>query len=292
MIYLKLLVNKFHLLLLPPILLSALIDYKVSTNPSYLNFILLFAASFLMVSLALAFRKLKEIRRFQPLKIMLQNSDIVTSGSQPNQITILAIISCIIFIILTIGLYLSTKSGATFFFIGIISFIFVVLAFMPRLNLFDKTYGTLYSALFLGSILFLASNQFVSANFDMYLNYYSISMFSIVFLISSIEDLQRINTDFKDGKTTIASKIGVKSYRKIVLLVSLLAYILQIFLVILTLNVWHLIPLFSVTIAANIFLKIWNRYGVKLNDVFAISVIFYYFHVLLIGVSVFASTKV
>lgn len=286
--YFKLAVNKYQLLILPPILISFALDYKSNSRSNWDLYSLFSINVFLLLSFAIILRKINNLRKFEPLKIILKDSKIETTEPDYKLITLAIILSGLLIASIFLGLYLSVRTNINLFTVGIIAVVFAFLAFLPKINLFNKVFGSIYTGIFLGGGIFYAAHFLSFSNLD----FESASYFSILsilaFLPSGIEDLQRINTDFKEDKKTLASVLGEKKYRLVIIALLFLIYILHIVLVIKTGNIWHFIPLFSGTIAANLGLKIYSRYGAELNSVVYLGFGYYFFHTILMLITIFS----
>lgn len=285
---LSLAISKYHLLLIPPIILAFAIDYGINGFSSWFLFLLYFFNVSVLLSFALLLKKVYSLRKYAPLKIILRESNIDSRDPEFNVLEVALMMGAFLFLGLALGLYLSIKANFNFFIVGISSIVFAFLAFLPKIDLFNKYLGSVYIGLFVGILNFLAAFQLIGIEFENEYFIYVICSFILTFLPASLEDLQRINIDFKDDKKTLANSLKNNNFKLIIIFSMALLYLSQIVTIIATQNVWHFLPLFSATIAAMIGLKIYSKYGSELNSTVNLAIAYNFFHTLLLLINLFS----
>ncbi|MDC1068011.1 hypothetical protein OAQ99_02495 [Candidatus Kapabacteria bacterium] len=248
-------------------------------------FFVFLVSAFSILSVSLLLQKINNIQRFGALKQMLHNSNIESNDEDFDILPLVIFLTIFLFLGLSTGFYLAVKSDIYLFVIGITSVVFSFLAFLKFTRLYYKIFGSVYVGLFLGTGLFIAAISLGKIPIDTNVIFSSISLGILAFLPPAIEDLQKINTDFKDDKTTLANTLGFINFRIILISLFIILYIIQIILVVSSLNVWYFIPLFSGTLAAHIILKLFSKYGSELEKVVNLSIGFAFFHALLVCIS-------
>ena len=194
----------------------------------------------------------------------------------------MSIISGLSIVILFIWLYLSIYGDLVFFLIILFALIIQLLLFIKPVRLYDRAMDQIVPAGFLAALPPYLVFMFSNSEPDNSLLMQSSILFLLLFNSIGIKNLRRVYTDPQMNKRTISVLMGANKFKNLLTGTYLLVYPLTFFTMLISENIFALVPLFSIPVAVSILVKTYRSTGKQLKPIYQLSIFHYFYHAFLI----------
>lgn len=271
---------------LAPIIWSSYYAYLIDTfDIQKLLYISLISE--LIVVLALILNQLHEKQEYAPIKKFLDSLNIESNDEGPGPLKLVLIASGVIFIIFFLGIMLASLTDGIVFFGGAFSLAIIMFSLIGPFPIFYKGADQILVFLLAGFALTNLIFYAYSGNIDHVSILSSIIFSGMIAAIIALRDYKNTFAEKGKRKHTISNLKEARKARLRLVIFYSICYVPTIFLIFFELNAWALIPLFSAPLAINVILKAYTRWGNELTPNLILSIVFIFYHLLLMLLSTY-----